>query len=340
MEVSEQPLISVLTPVYNGEAYLVECIESVLSQTYANWEYIIVDNCSTDRTPAIIERYAQIEKRIRVYRNDQLLPIIANHNWAFSLISPESKYCKVVSGDDWIYPECLMRMVSLAVANPSVGLVGSYQLAGGGGDWHLRTDGLPYFRTVIPGKEVCRAQLLGQLDVFGNPTSSLYRADIVRSTDAFYPNPTAEADVSACFKSLAHSDFGFVHQVLSFERVHQDRVSASSWDLNAYLSSKISDCCTYGPSCLSSNELETRINELLDEYYTFLAVWAGNSRGKVFWDYHKRRLDEVGYPLDRTRLGKAICRKMFNTLSDPKLLVGKIVRRVARLQGQRPAAKS
>jgi hypothetical protein len=46
----EDPLVTVLTPVYNGEAYLAECIESVLAQTYSNWHYIIVNNNSADKT--------------------------------------------------------------------------------------------------------------------------------------------------------------------------------------------------------------------------------------------------------------------------------------------------
>ena len=105
MRADGSPLVSVVTPVYNGEAYLAECIESVLTQTYSNFEYIIVDNCSTDGTSKIVNEYGKKDSRIKAYRNDVLLDIIANHNHAFRLISPKSKYCKVVSGDDWIFPE-------------------------------------------------------------------------------------------------------------------------------------------------------------------------------------------------------------------------------------------
>src|SRR5690242_20501129 len=59
MSLPDKPFVSVLTPVYNGEAYLAECIESVLAQTYPNFEYIIVNNCSKDRTLEIAQSYAK-----------------------------------------------------------------------------------------------------------------------------------------------------------------------------------------------------------------------------------------------------------------------------------------
>ncbi len=185
MSVSNGPLVSVVTPVYNLAPFIGQCIESVWAQTYTNWEYTIVDNCSTDGTRAIAEKYALQDKRIKVHANETFLDIIANHNKAFGLISPVSKYCKQVSGDDWILPQCLERMVEIAEKNASVGIVGSYQVSGGGDLWCLRTYGLPYGVSAFSGREIGRLQLLGKLDVLGNPTSNFYRSDIVRTVIPF-----------------------------------------------------------------------------------------------------------------------------------------------------------
>ena len=104
------PLVSVVTPVFNGEAGLDECIESVLGQTYKNFEYVIVNNRSTDRTLEIAKCYAEKDPRIRIHDNDTFVEAVENHEIALRQISPESRYCKVVQADDWIFPECLERM--------------------------------------------------------------------------------------------------------------------------------------------------------------------------------------------------------------------------------------
>jgi glycosyltransferase involved in cell wall biosynthesis len=326
---SSTPLVSVVTPVYNGELYLRECIESVLAQTYSNWEYVLLNNCSTDQTLAIAQEYGRKDARIRVCSNDTLLDIISNHNKAFRLISPSSTYCKVVSADDWLFPECIERMVALALSHPKIGMVGSYQLSGGDEKWYLRTFGLPYHSTVVPGREIGRKQLLGKLDVLGNPTSNLYRSDLVRSSDSFYPNSSAEADVSACFKYLRDTDFGFVHQVISFERLHNNRITTTSQAFNAYVGSKLDDLSTYGLSYLTAAEIAARRRDLLDDYYKFLAVSAVNFRDREFWTYHKKRLQDVGHPFDRLRLAKAVGEKLADLVFNPKQTVEKILRRAS-----------
>jgi glycosyltransferase involved in cell wall biosynthesis len=328
MKANNAPLVSVVTPVYNGEKYLRECIESVLSQTYDNWEYIIVNNSSTDGTLDIAEEYRRRDNRIRVFSNETLLPIIANHNRAFGLISGDSKYCKVVSADDWIYPECLEKMVGLAEANPSVGIVGAYQLSGGAGIWYVRNVGLPYSQTVVSGHDICRSHLLGMLRVLGNPSSVLYRSDLIRSTDNFFPNPTHEADTSACLKHLRYEDFGFVHQVLAHERIHRQTATVASLEKNAYVSAEISDCQAYGDWYLTKRECEARINELMDQYYVYLSASAFKFKDRKFWDYHVDRLRDLGYRLDGRKLSLGIAKKTFDLILNPKETVQMISKRI------------
>jgi glycosyltransferase involved in cell wall biosynthesis len=104
MSTTSEPLVSVVTPAYNEEEYIAECIESVLAQTYQNWDYTVVNNCSKDKTLEIARRYAAKDPRIRVHDNEQFLEMIPNHNVAIRQISPASKYCKVVLADDRIFP--------------------------------------------------------------------------------------------------------------------------------------------------------------------------------------------------------------------------------------------
>ncbi len=65
-----EPMVGVVTPVYNGARYIRECLESVLAQTHENWEHVVCDNASTDETAEIVEEFAGRDSRIRLERND------------------------------------------------------------------------------------------------------------------------------------------------------------------------------------------------------------------------------------------------------------------------------
>src|SRR5208282_1176861 len=98
----ETDLVSVVTPVYNGESYLRECIESVLGQTYQAWRYVIVNNCSTDDSLAIAEHYARLDSRITVVNATEHLPVQQSMSRAIGLIEPDATYCKPLMADDWL----------------------------------------------------------------------------------------------------------------------------------------------------------------------------------------------------------------------------------------------
>ncbi|MCF6157334.1 MAG: glycosyltransferase family 2 protein [wastewater metagenome] len=295
MNLISQPLISVITPVHNNENYLAECIESVLTQTYQNWEYIIVNNCSTDRTPEIAQEYSKKDKRIRIHHNDRFLNVIQNHNLAFRLISRKSKYCKVVHADDWLFPECLMKMVELAEIYPSVSIVGSYRVDGIKINFH----GIPHACTIIPGRDICRSTMLGRQYVFGSPTTVLLRSDVIRSRVSFYNERNIHADKEACFDVLQNSDFGFVHQILSFTRRHNKTGTMLAKKLNTYFLGELIVLKKYGPVYLKEQEYRKRLREWTKRYYRFFIknIFLRSRKRKELWNYYRTELKELGFPI-------------------------------------------
>jgi glycosyltransferase involved in cell wall biosynthesis len=307
MKSTSQPLVSVVTPVYNGAEYLPECIESVLSQTYQNWEYTIVDNLSTDASFQIAQRYAAGDPRIRVAQNRQFVPALQNHNLALRQISCTSKYCKVVFADDWIFPECLEKMIGVAEKHPSVGIVSAYGLLGR----QIMCTGLPYCRTLVAGREICRQHLLENLHLFGSASTLLYRADLVRSHEPFFNETNIHADTEVCFALLRTCDFGFVHQVLTFTRLRPGSLNTVSDSLQTHFAGNLLILRTYGPHYLSEKELDELTAKCLRDYYRFLGRSVFLGRGRKFWNYHKEKLVELGVGMNWARLAWAALECLF-----------------------------
>ena len=322
MSTTSQPLVSVVTPAYNEEEHLEECIESVLAQTYQNWDYTIVNNCSKDRTLEIALKYAAKDPRVRVYDNERFLEMIPNHNVAVRQISPASKYCKVVLADDWIFPRCLEQMVTVAETYPSVGVVSAFEQFG----QQVRIKGLPVEQNLVTGKEASRQFLLDKLLLFGSQTSVLYRADLVRGRNPFYVESEMYADFEACFELLSKSDLGFVHEILTFSRPRPGSIGAVSADLGAHYGSVLGMLFTYGKRCLTSEEFEDCLDRKLSEYYRFLGRRLLVERDPGFWSYHKRTFDRLGLSYSRARVTMAAVGELFGTVLNPKATLASIKR--------------
>lgn len=295
-----EPLVSVVTPVYNGAATLRACIESIVAQTYRHWEYIIVNNGSTDGSLAIAREFAGRDARIRVLDNAAFVEAAENHHIAFRAMAPESRYCKVVHADDWIFPECLERMVAVAEANSSVSLVSAYRLE----ETDVTLDGLPYPSTVVSGREICRLALLGQMYIFGTPTSLLIRSDVVRSRDPFYDAAEfpRHFDTAVCYEILAGRDLGFVHQVLTFTRRGDTARLTVSRKLGSARPEHIAILKKYWEGNLAPREYEKRLREMVRNYYHFLGRSLLRRPGHEFWSYHRRFLRRLGLSSSPTRI--------------------------------------
>lgn len=118
-------LISIVLPVYNGEKYLRESIESVIQQTYKNWELLILDDCSTDSTPTIAMEYASNDPRIKYNRNKNNLKLPGNLNRGFSLAKGD--FLTWTSDDNKFRPNALEKMHAKLVSSSSDLVYASYQ---------------------------------------------------------------------------------------------------------------------------------------------------------------------------------------------------------------------
>src|SRR4051812_42885322 len=105
-------LVSICIPTYNGEKYLKECFDSVLAQTYANTEVIVVDDGSTDGTFKILEEYASKDNRIKLVKNSANLGLVGNWNRCLEIATGE--WIKFAFQDDVLNKNCIEKMIEAA----------------------------------------------------------------------------------------------------------------------------------------------------------------------------------------------------------------------------------
>jgi glycosyltransferase involved in cell wall biosynthesis len=300
------PLVSVVTPFYNSERDLARCIESVLAQDHPSFEYVLVDNQSTDGSSEIARTYAEKDARIRLITTDRFLSQVENYNFALTQISDESRWVKICQADDWLYPRCLVEMVALGEASPTVGLVSSYSWRGE----QLLCLGLPHDVSVLSGHDACRLHLLTDLFLFGSPTTVLYRADLVRARSPFYELGRLHEDTEVCFELLRDSDFGFVHQVLSYRSIDQESISGRESDLLSSELDRLIILTRFGADHLTPADLSHRHGELSSTYQRRLGqrilrgMATGTMKGLV--DYQRHALSSVGLALSHVDILRAV----------------------------------
>ncbi len=316
-----QPFVSILTPVYNGERFLADCIESVLAQTYKNWEYIILNNASTDATGTIARRYAQQDSRVRLIESDHCLPVIQNWNRALQLISPASQYCKIVHADDFIRNRCIEKMVMVAEQDPRIGIVGAQRLNGDSID----LTGLATDCSIFDGRRVCRDSLMNGLYVFGAPTALLLRSDIIRRSPRFYDEDFLHADTAVCYRILRDWKLGFVHEPLTYIRIHDQSIStrvASRTEFANYFSfESLVMLERYGKAFLTDPEYRRLMVRYRTILYRHMARhWLRRGGGETL-KYQRRGLEKFGFPFSRISFVQAAAAVIFECVRQPHKLV-------------------
>jgi glycosyltransferase involved in cell wall biosynthesis len=325
------PLVSVVTPFHNTAAHLAECIESVLAQTYPCIEYVLVDNCSTDGAEEVAESYARRDRRIRLIRRSQLLSQVQNYNAALAEISADSRYCKIVQADDFIFPDCLRLMVQAFEQSETVGLVSAYDLKGD----VVRGSGFPNHNGPISGRELARLVLRTGIFVFGSPTTVMYRSSLVRSCHPFYDEDLLHEDTEKCMQILETWDFSFVPQVLSFLRLYDESISGTVRTFQPNALDRYIIVQRFSGVFLDESEAATLRKKAKKSYYDVLALEALRFREEAFWRYHRKGLHTLHKSLDRVYLALRIGKRLGWMIANPGITVNHAVHRLHRGISQR-----
>jgi len=122
---NKEPFLTVFSPNYNNAMYISETIESIINQTYSNFEYLIIDDNSSDNSWEIIQKFAKKDKRIRTLRNEKNLGIVKTRNKGLKERSPNSKYFAIIDSDDVSILNRLRIQIDFLEKNQDHGLVGS-----------------------------------------------------------------------------------------------------------------------------------------------------------------------------------------------------------------------
>jgi len=222
------PRVAIAMPVYNGATFMRESLDSLLKQTFTDWQCAINNNYSTDETKTIALEYASKDSRFKYFENTEFLPVIGNFNRSFSCTIPwQTEYFKLLAGDDWLYPDYLEKTVAILDQYPTAGICSTFRLD----DKYVNCDGLEVAEgPLYPGKKRFIEEMTNGPWVTGNITTMLYRVSALKKLDRFpliFDESNYHADTELGRDMLEISDLGFVHSVLSYTRRHGKAVSTN-----------------------------------------------------------------------------------------------------------------
>jgi glycosyltransferase involved in cell wall biosynthesis len=230
-----KPIISVCVPTYNGSEFLQECIESILLQTFLDFELIIVDDRSSDLTLEIAEEYAARDSRIVIVRNPENLGLVGNWNRCIELAKGE--WIKFVFQDDIIEPTCLEKLFAATkFGKPIIYCRRDFIFEAGTHEntkeYYLNHLSLqnPFADTVeISAQQYAEVaiQNIG-VNFVGEPTSVMIHRNAFNQFGTFNPHLIMICDFEFCTRVAIHTGIVQVPEVLAHFRVHGAASSAVS----------------------------------------------------------------------------------------------------------------
>lgn len=220
---NDAPGVTIITPTYNHERFIAECLESALAQTYENWEQIVVDDGSTDETAAIVARYAAVDSRIRLLtqQNKGIWRLAETYNTA--LDEARGDFIAILEGDDYWPQQKLEKQLPLHKAGVLLTYGETLAVSKSGKPLHLLPK--PPFTGAVDSVTFLRYLLCRESAI--QPVSAICNANALRKIGGFHQDSFPAVDYPT-FVRLAQlpGRFVFKPDLLGYWRQHGEQVTA------------------------------------------------------------------------------------------------------------------
>ncbi len=190
------PVIAVVLPAYNAAAYLEEAIRSVLVQTFSDFELIIIDDCSSDETFSIAQRFASEDSRIRVIRNETNQKEGGSRNIGIASVSPSVRYIATMDADDCCRKDRLQKQLDFLDKHREIAFCGAAIAI-------MDDSGCIFAEREYPSGGKCIRRNFGAFNCFAHPTTMLRRE--LFQTYRYEPTHRC-VDYALFFQILEHHD--------------------------------------------------------------------------------------------------------------------------------------
>jgi hypothetical protein len=179
----------------------------------------------------------------------------------------------------------------------------------------------------MSGAAACRLLLLDSIDLFGSPTTLLYRSDLVRDRQEFFPPGVDYCDLIVCMELLQEHAFAFVPQILTFSRTQEDSSRSRTLQFAPDLLKMYAIHKVYGSVFLTPGEAASRWQHIESAYWEYLGGARLAGRPEEFWDFHRRGLARVSESLSGRKMMWGAFRSIWHYVSRPDQLLRRISHR-------------
>jgi glycosyltransferase involved in cell wall biosynthesis len=210
------PLISVIMPVYNAGDYLVEAIKSILKQSYKNFEFIVVDDASTDNSWAILKKYKKKDKRIRIYRLKENIGV--SQTVKFAIEKARGKFLARMDADDIAHPKRLEKEINYLLKNPQTVAIGSQcQL--------INKNGKNIGKKIFPTKFEDIYKYIFIFVPVQQPTLMINRTKLPKDFEYYYDSMDTAEEIELLFKLFQYGKVENLNETLHYYRLHGQNTS-------------------------------------------------------------------------------------------------------------------